>query len=52
MNSESQVKDVVRLKYGEAATRAAQGSGNGCCGAAPGGGGRGAPCCRSAGDQS
>ena len=37
MNSESQVKDVVRLKYGEAATRVAQGSGNGCCGAAPGG---------------
>ena len=35
----SDVKDVVRQKYGAAATRVAEGRKNSCCGAAPGDGG-------------
>ncbi|HEY0856421.1 MAG TPA: arsenite methyltransferase [Albitalea sp.] len=35
----SDVKDVVKQKYGEAATRVAQGATNSCCGGAPGGSG-------------
>jgi SAM-dependent methyltransferase len=36
MTIESNVKEVVRQKYGEAATRVSQGSTNSCCGGAPG----------------
>ena len=34
MNTDVDVKEVVRARYGEAATRVAQGAGNSCCGAA------------------
>ncbi|HTT14133.1 MAG TPA: arsenite methyltransferase [Burkholderiaceae bacterium] len=34
MNAPTDVKEVVRQKYGEAAERVAQGATNGCCGAA------------------
>jgi len=34
MSTPSEVKDVVRERYGEAATRVAQGATSGCCGAA------------------
>jgi SAM-dependent methyltransferase len=34
MNTETSVKDIVRQKYGEAATRVSRGSGNSCCGGA------------------
>lgn len=33
MNTSTDVKDIVRTRYGEAATRVAQGQANGCCGA-------------------
>ena len=33
MNTPTDVKEIVRSKYGEAATRVAQGQANGCCGA-------------------
>ncbi len=33
MNTPTDVKEVVRSKYGQAATRVAQGQANGCCGA-------------------
>jgi arsenite methyltransferase len=33
MNTPTDVKEVVRTKYGEAAARVAQGQANGCCGA-------------------
>jgi len=36
MNTNGDVKEVVRQKYGEAATRVAQGATSSCCGAAPG----------------
>ena len=32
MNTDVDVKEVVRARYGEAATRVAQGAGNSCCG--------------------
>ena len=35
MNTDSSVREVVRRKYGEAATRVAQGTTSSCCGAAP-----------------
>ncbi|MFZ2652673.1 MAG: arsenite methyltransferase [Burkholderiaceae bacterium] len=35
MNTPMEVNDVVRQKYGEAATRVAMGSANACCGGAP-----------------
>ena len=35
MNTPMEVKDVVRRKYGEAATRVAQGATGACCGGAP-----------------
>ncbi len=35
MNSTTDVKEIVKARYGEAATRVAAGGGNGCCGAAP-----------------
>ena len=34
MNPSSSVRDVVKEKYGQAATRVARGAGNSCCGAA------------------
>jgi 2-polyprenyl-3-methyl-5-hydroxy-6-metoxy-1,4-benzoquinol methylase len=37
MNTISDVKEVVKQRYGEAATRVAQGATNSCCGGAPGG---------------
>ncbi len=37
MNTISDVKEVVRQRYGQAATRVAQGATNSCCGGAPGG---------------
>ncbi len=39
MNRDSDVKEVVRQKYGQAAKRVAQGAGGSCCGAGPGDGG-------------
>ncbi len=36
MNAQTDVKDVVREKYGQAAARAAQGKSNRCCGGASG----------------
>jgi 2-polyprenyl-3-methyl-5-hydroxy-6-metoxy-1,4-benzoquinol methylase len=36
MNTQPDVKEVVKQKYGQAATRVAQGASNGCCGSAPG----------------
>ena len=39
MNTRTEVKDVVRQKYGEAATRVAQGATGACCGGAPSCGG-------------
>ena len=36
MNAQTDVKNVVREKYGQAATRAAQGKSNSCCGGASG----------------
>jgi len=36
MNAQTDVKDVVREKYGQAATRVAQGTANRCCGGASG----------------
>jgi arsenite methyltransferase len=36
MNTQTDVKNVVREKYGQAATRAAQGKSNSCCGGASG----------------
>jgi SAM-dependent methyltransferase len=38
MNTEVDVKEVVRRKYGQAATRVAQGAASSCCGGAPGDG--------------
>jgi hypothetical protein len=38
MNTRTDVKEVVKEKYGQAATRVAQGSRNSCCGAGPGDG--------------
>jgi SAM-dependent methyltransferase len=35
MNTTSDVKEVVKQRYGEAATRVAQGATNSCCGGAP-----------------
>lgn len=37
MDAQENVKEVVRQRYGEAATRVAQGVPNGCCGASRGG---------------
>jgi arsenite methyltransferase len=36
MNAQTDVKDIVREKYGQAATRVAQGNANSCCGSASG----------------
>ena len=36
MNTNDDVKNVVREKYGQAAARVAQGETNGCCGAGAG----------------
>ena len=35
MNADVNVKEVVKARYGEAATRVAQGASNSCCGGAP-----------------
>ena len=40
METQTDVKDIVRAKYGQAATRVAQGATSCCCGAAPGDAGK------------
>ena len=39
MNTDANVKEVVKQRYGQAATRVAQGTAGSCCGGAPGDGG-------------